>query len=159
MGRIALPYDPDRQNFSLSALAVPPRHRGAEHHQPFVPIEMIVDTGSNITMVNPRTAELLGVDIGSLPTIRTAGIGGFVATPCTPGLDLFLAGDDIARVRIGKVGVFQRLRERTPRAGRRNVARGSQIHPGYNLFGIDALAAIPGRLELDMTRLDGLIRW
>jgi len=154
VARLRLRYSEVRRRFTLTA-GVHVSALGSPH----VTAEFVVDTGTGRSALSHATAADLGVDIGRLRTVPTGGVTAIEERPVLPGVTLRLVGEDVVRVPLDYVLVLTDLR-RKGKAGRGGApVRRAAALSAPSLFGLDALARLRGRLDIDMAKEEGWIAW
>lgn len=150
MYREDLSYDESRRLYSVAAVVLlrrsstfastPPPTPTAESLRP---VEMYVDTGSNITSITQEVAVRVGLDPSGLTMERAGGLGGVSSVPVSTQIDLVVAGRMIS---LDKATILRPFREKVKTGKGVYKREGMMEHPPINLLGLDALAKLKARL-------------
>jgi hypothetical protein len=153
MGTLELKIDSKYHLFSLDVFS---------QNVETVPYTAIIDTGSEISGLNERTARALGIDIDRLQKRPTAGIGGVVKdTPMIQNFSLFfLASNNYVSVTLPLVSIHRDTRTKvTKKESGMTVARGIGTTEVPNILGVDFLSQLNGKLCLDFKNSKYMIEW
>ena len=154
MGSLELKIDSKYRLFSLDVFS--------QKKEEMIPYTAIIDTGSEISGLNERTARALGIDIDRLQTRSTAGIGGVVVdTPTIQNLTLcFLGSDNVVSVKLPIVSIHRDTRRKVrKKESGITVARGTETTEVPNILGVDFLHQLKGKLCLDFQNSKYVIEW
>lgn len=145
MSSIELIYDSDKGLFSIAVglvnfQAKPPRFANAE---------MFVDTGASVSMISREKAEELGFQVDNLSVVQTGGVTSVKHLRMIPensGLAILLTNGRRAQpeMRISESLVIEKKRQKGPLVQTRTLKS-----PPVNLFGLNSLKAVGGRVVID----------
>ena len=121
--------------------------------------EMVVDTGSNVTVLSGELADRLGIDVAGLERRNLGGVTGVARRPFVHDVEIFLGGLASAAVRLplAAIATPDILRQRGEMAAARwksGLAGGS-----VSILGMDIARALRARLSLDFATLTGTLEW
>ena len=124
-----------------------------------VPASLVVDSGSNVTVLSEELAWRLGVEIDELETRELGGVTGVARRPFVRNVEVFLGPADDGAVHLPGVAIA-RADARGP-GGRHDPApwSGSLMGSGLSILGTDVARALGARLMLDFARLKGTLEW
>lgn len=150
MYREELAFDEGRRLYSVAAVVLLRRGSPLLGQSPpaptaesLKPVEMYVDTGSNISSITEEVAMRIGLNPAILPTARVGGLGGFSHQAVSTQIDLAVAGRMIS---LDKVSILSPFHEKVKSGKGVYKREGTMEHPPINLFGLDALAKLRARL-------------
>lgn len=150
MYREELSFDERRRLYSVAAVVFlrhAPTRMGSSAPAPTAeslrPVEMYLDTGSNVTSITEEVATRIGLNMAGLPTERVGGLGGFSHQAVSTEIDLAVAGRMIS---LDKVTILSPFHEKVKSGKGIYKRKGTMEHPPINLFGLDALAKLRAKL-------------
>jgi hypothetical protein len=120
---------------------------------------MYLDTGSNLTSITDIEAGKLNLDTSTFKPQKVGGIGGFVDTPTTDEVDIYVQGDkDTLQVKLDRIAVHpSQIRKKVKKKSGMYAERGERSAEMISLFGLDALEKLGGKLEINMREKTGTI--
>ena len=120
---------------------------------------MVVDTGSNITILSGDLARRLGIVIGRQETRNVRGITGLARRPVVRDIEVFVGEDAgrVVRLPIVAIAAADVLRGE----GRLSPAswKGALLGGPVSVLGMDVARALRARLTLDFKDLKGTLEW
>ena len=122
-------------------------------------VVMYLDTGSNLTSITEKEVKRLNLDERLFKDQRVGGIGGFVDTPTTDEVGIYVMSDKGALpVMLERIAVHpSEIRKKIRKNSGMFVQKGEQTVEMISLFGLDALEKLGGVLEIDMKNKTGKV--
>lgn len=119
---------------------------------------MYLDTGSNLTSITDLEAMKLKLDMNGLKFQKVGGIGGFVNTLKTHEVKVYVqSSSNTIFVKLDRIAVHpSEIRGKISKKGIYK-AKGVESAEMINLFGLDTLEKLNGKLEINMRDKSGNI--
>jgi hypothetical protein len=154
-------WDPKQGHFWLEVgvAAGDPLGRASDSGGRWAVGKFIVDSGSNRSGVSEILVQEIGIDVGKLEYSEVYGISGAVTHRMAENIDLWFLATEPRPVRLATVIVIPKLRRRVQKRPGKYAFKGGELPYSVNILGLDAIEALEGRLQIDMSAKSASISW